>query len=55
MATGTSTGWYVRLRYSDYSPTSSHSAVELNKMRTFGTGKSEFLITDGETALFQIN
>jgi hypothetical protein len=32
-----------------------HSTAELNKMRTFGTGKSEFLITADETVLFEHN
>ena len=35
--------------------TSAHSSDELNTMRTFGTGKSEFLITPEETVLFNYN
>lgn len=32
-----------------------HSSAELNQMRTFGTGKSEFLISEEETVLFEHN
>lgn len=35
--------------------TSAHSSDELNTMRTFGTGKSEFLITPEENVLFNYN
>ena len=38
-----------------YTPAVAHTTAELNKMRTFGTGKSEFLITAAETTLFEYN